>query len=412
MFIAERISPTSYIHTAAPFVKEGLAVQQPTETMQAFLKHLTHIQYRFDTQFFREHFIGKLLKNSLDKKLSNLQIMALHILCDEQVRSKLDPTALKEDILPRVCREACKSTDIAVKMKAIYFMALVTRMLDDAYLASNFIPSLKYILENDRTSVVVMCVLGVYRAMTHILSAETLSNAMIPALGPLMADKNLNSSQFEILVHIFYSVTSKLVDFRSADLGISKITPQSTESRSISDAELFSSALTVPQSLVPTTSPSTTSSAGSSGLQLPGSSPLSIPSSNAYSHSSSVKMSDPIPPSYTPAPPTPPSYVPAPPPVAAPILSASVTGSSPVEPFKNVSTLADASTKDNSSKASSSSWFSFSKPKEVETAAYVPPTVPAASQPPVQERNTSQHSVSTVSNTGNSGNSIDLDDFM
>jgi hypothetical protein len=44
--------------------------------------------------------------------------MALHILCEENVRIKLDTLCLTEDtgILPRVCREACKSSDISVKV--------------------------------------------------------------------------------------------------------------------------------------------------------------------------------------------------------------------------------------------------------------------------------------------------------
>jgi hypothetical protein len=408
--VAERIPPASYILTAAPFVKEGLAVQQPTETMQAFLKNMGHILFRFDAQFFREHFVGKLLQNSLDKKLSNLQIMALHILCDEQVRSKLDPTVLKEDVLPRVCREACKSTDMAVKMKAMYFMSLVVRILDDTYLAANFIPSLKYILDNDRSSSTVMCVLGVYRAMTNMLSAETLSTAMIPALGPLMADKNLSASQFEILVHIFYTVTNNLVESRCRDLGSTKISPQSVESRSITDAELFSTALNVPQSLVPTAP--TSSSSKQSVLQLPGSSNPSLLSSDGVSQSSftSRPLSDviapsysPAPPSYTPAPPTPPSYAPGPPPIVAQSVSANVAGSS-VEPYRSSSSLADAKISDAS--AQSSSWFSFSKPKEAKAAPYIPPVAPL----PIQSL--PQTNLSQPQSLGSNAENIDLDDFM
>ena len=73
-----------------------------------------------------------------------------------------------KDTLPRVCREACKSMDMAVKMKALLFMSLVSPVLDEEYLTKNFVPSLKYIIDNDRSSMVTMCVLGVYRAMENI----------------------------------------------------------------------------------------------------------------------------------------------------------------------------------------------------------------------------------------------------
>ena len=90
--------------------------------------------------------------------------MALHLLCDEEIRLKLDPSCLMNDVLPRVCREACKSSDLAVKMKALLFMSLAAKSLDEEYMSKNFLPSLKYILDNDKTSAVAMCVLGVFRS--------------------------------------------------------------------------------------------------------------------------------------------------------------------------------------------------------------------------------------------------------
>jgi hypothetical protein len=51
-----------------------LALDAPVETLQAFLKNINHLQLRFDDNFFRENVIGVLLKNALDKKISNLQV--------------------------------------------------------------------------------------------------------------------------------------------------------------------------------------------------------------------------------------------------------------------------------------------------------------------------------------------------
>ena len=59
------------------------------------MKHISHIQNQFDVQFFRLNVIGGLVKNSLDTKGPG-QLMALHILCDDVVRAKLDLACLTE----------------------------------------------------------------------------------------------------------------------------------------------------------------------------------------------------------------------------------------------------------------------------------------------------------------------------
>ena len=416
VFIAERVSVQSYQDVAGPFVKEGLAVTNPEQTMQAFLKHIGHIQKQFDVSFFKANVVGTLIKNALDKKGTG-QLMALHILCDENVRSKLDAQCLTEDVLPRVCREACKSTDIAVKMKGLFFMALVSQALEDEYLTKNFVPSLAYIIQNDRTSMVTMCVLGVYRAMAST-GLDSIANAVLPALAPLLAEKNLNASQFEILVHTYYTMTKKLISMRTNQLGISMIGPEIADSKVITDQELFSTALNVPPSLQekPSSASASMDSAAAAGLMLPGTGAgaggnnggLMLPGGSFDSPQRNFSHSEVLaPPSYTPSLPSPPSYAPTPPPnTNPPPLFGAAAGSGNLDSFygeraqpsgidllgtSNVSTsLSTVSSTQSSVHAAAiaasqkeedkkkSSWFGFGgKSKEPEKAAavYEPPSI-------------------------------------
>ena len=440
VFIAERISVQSYQEVAGPHIKEGLSVTSPEQTMQAFLKNIGHLQRQFDVSFFKENVVGTLIKNALDKKGTG-QLMALHILCEDNVRSKLDVQCLTEDVLPRVCREACKSTDIAVKMKALFFMALVSSALDDEYLTKNFVPSLSYILQNDRTSMVTMCVLGVYRAMAST-GPDSIANAVLPALAPLLAEKNLNASQFEILVHTYYTMTKKLISLRTNQLGVDMIGPEIADTKIISDQELFSTALNVPPSLQEKPSSSMPGapdmSGGARGLALPGTSSggsggLLLPGASSGTPQRSNSDSDGLaPPSYTPSLPSPPSYAPTPPPVANPPPVYGASNSSSLDSFYGekpqpsgidligASTLSSSSSnigstlssfnaaavaasKNEDEGKSRKSWFGFGgKNKEPEKAptTYQPPSMGLPS------------AASSSSSNGGANANIDMGDFM
>ena len=94
--------------------------------------------------------------------------MALHLLSEDKIRLKLDVLTIVEVVLPRVCKAACKATDINVISKALYFMSHVAKQLDYAYVTQNFLPTLQFILESDPSAAVSMCVLGVYVALSGL----------------------------------------------------------------------------------------------------------------------------------------------------------------------------------------------------------------------------------------------------
>ena len=147
--------------------------------------------------------------------------MALHILCEEPLRSKIDPETLLS-LLPKICKEACKGTDTSVKvlkiiivflndisisslifqMKALYFLSLIMKSVDNEYVVKNFLPSLKFILENEKAPEVTMSVLGVYKAAANSLGPEIIATTIVPAIEPMLVDRSLSLQQFELVLHL------------------------------------------------------------------------------------------------------------------------------------------------------------------------------------------------------------------
>ena len=60
---------------------------------------------------------------------------------------------------------------------------------------------------------------------THILgrSADSLATSILPALSPLLAERNLGASQFEILVSTYYLLTQKVISLRCKELGVAEV---------------------------------------------------------------------------------------------------------------------------------------------------------------------------------------------
>jgi hypothetical protein len=76
------------------------------------------------------------------------------------------------------------------------------KSVDSDYVIKNFLPSLKFILENDKAPEISMCVLGVYKAAANSLGADIIASTIVPAIEPMLMDRGLNFQQFELVLHL------------------------------------------------------------------------------------------------------------------------------------------------------------------------------------------------------------------
>jgi hypothetical protein len=324
-------------------------------------------------------------------------------------------------------------------------LSLFAKKIDKNYIIANILPSLKYIMENDRIPSISMAVVGCYQAFSDSLGPDYISTAVLPTILPILIDKSLDRKQFETIVDLVKRLLRKLTERRTADFNMdpvhwgeklnekefvdpfaaAKVLLNSTRSMLQHQREAFEQRLAD----VPPPVPSLPPPPPPSGPPPPPPPlPPSMPPSDSYTGSSLASRSF----QYEPQAPAVSSYsapmstMPLAPLFSSmgstsaplggfgaptqlfptpPAPSSSLFGSPPLpskvdEPAKAPEPPAPAVAKSSSR----SSWFSKSKPAETAPPAadlYQPPVVPLAPS-----------SSSFPTSTELKSESIDLDDFM
>ena len=117
--------------------------------------------------------------------------MAIERLSDEAIRERFSKASLCDKLIPKLCKEACKNPEASVKIQALYILSLLSvgicrlvvihshsyshsisfffplfyyrglqAHMNEEYVATNILPSLKFITDNEKNASVSMCVVG------------------------------------------------------------------------------------------------------------------------------------------------------------------------------------------------------------------------------------------------------------
>jgi SCY1-like protein 2 len=179
-FISKNIKITDYINMASPYIAKGLSIITPTECMQIFMKNINWLMETFNEDFFKDHIIT-LICNGLDINNESMQTQTLCILCkNEELRKSIDQKCLTDLIIPKVCKEACKNNVANIKILALYFLSLINSRIEKSYLAKYILPSLQYIIDNEKNPLVSMSVIGNYEVMSLSVGSDYIATQILP----------------------------------------------------------------------------------------------------------------------------------------------------------------------------------------------------------------------------------------
>jgi len=112
----------------------------------------------------------------------HLQNLALEKLAEDYVYSSFTSAVLTEKIVPQLCKEACKNPEPSIKTQALYVISLVTWKLDESFIAGSILPSLQYIVDNERTAAVSMSVVGNFESIGNSLGLTYIASSVLPVL--------------------------------------------------------------------------------------------------------------------------------------------------------------------------------------------------------------------------------------
>ena len=111
-------------------------------------------------------------------------------------------------------------------------MSLGCVRLDKKYLTDNYIPSLKYIVDNEKSAAVTMCILGVYDSIAPIVGYDVLAVGVLPLLCPMLSDRNLNKEQYRMVLERVVKFLDIVSQHRAEDLDLHAVRLQITDSGS------------------------------------------------------------------------------------------------------------------------------------------------------------------------------------
>mmetsp|Transcript_8941 Transcript_8941/g.13432 ORF Transcript_8941/g.13432 Transcript_8941/m.13432 type:complete len:1031 (-) Transcript_8941:98-3190(-) len=395
-FISSKIPSQSFLRVATPAITKGLAVSDFTETIYAFVKHVDLLLDNFDMQYFQQNVVP-MLCNGVDRQSSpSLQVSAIKVLVDDRVQKHIDQDTFLTEIVPRVCKEACKNADVDVKLRALYLLSVTASRFDRNFVTKNIFPSLKHILEKAPPPQVSMACVGVYSAMQPLVNSDSLCTAVLPVLVPILADRTLNREQFELLTNRILFFQQLVLTDRTNEYSIPEIRVWNNQKpkgyffkEDADKAKGINSGMITPQAPPPPPPAPHSSSNSTAPPPVPSKPPPAVPSSAPPSVPNK-------PPSVPSKPPSVPSSAPSssPPPVPQKPPSIPATAAPSVPPkLPAAPPVPEAAT----SGSSLASFFSSSSSAATtqSTAAYTPPSVP-----------------SPAPATANDPNDIDIDDFM
>jgi hypothetical protein len=113
--------------------------------------------------------------------------------------------------------------DNNVKAQSLFILSLLSAKIDKTYSVANILPSLKYIIDNDRIPAVSMAVIGCYKSFSDSLGPEYISSSVLPTILPLLVDRSLDRKQFETIVDLSKNLLGKMTEKRSVELNIDRV---------------------------------------------------------------------------------------------------------------------------------------------------------------------------------------------
>lgn len=119
VFISSKISSQAYARAASSSLITGLSCTTSVESLVAFVAHTDHLLEKLDKAFFTQHVV-KMLCNALDKQgETTVQANAISMLTKDIVFGAIEKELFLNEVVPRVCRETCKSANFEVKVRSL-----------------------------------------------------------------------------------------------------------------------------------------------------------------------------------------------------------------------------------------------------------------------------------------------------
>ncbi|CCI10403.1 unnamed protein product [Albugo candida] len=194
--IVKKVDKHTFMAKLAPMLIPLLAITEPVQCMLMFVSELEILIPKAEETYIRDHIVPMLCR-SLDSTVPEILDTVLNKIVDQA--SLFEYRILKQVILPRVNKLILQPPQLSVRVNALLWLAKSFHVFDKDLLVESVIPTLSQTLQADKSPAVCMCILGCYDNLGKHLGPEFLAKYIIPAVTPLLWEKELNNQQFDCI---------------------------------------------------------------------------------------------------------------------------------------------------------------------------------------------------------------------
>ncbi|EQC31273.1 SCY1 protein kinase [Saprolegnia diclina VS20] len=213
--IVSMVDKTTFSRHIAPMMVPLLTIAEPVQCMLMFVENLEALIPKAEDGYIRDHIVPMLCR-ALDSSVPEILDKVLNKIVDQA--SLFEYRILKQIILPRVIRLILDPPQLSVRVNALLWLAKSFHVFDKDLLVESVMPCLAECLTKDKTPAVCMCILGCYDNLGKHLGPEYMAKLVLPAVSPLLWEKNLNGAQFDMVCERVNAMLKEIISEREKAL--------------------------------------------------------------------------------------------------------------------------------------------------------------------------------------------------
>ncbi|GAB9475613.1 Scy1 protein kinase [Globisporangium polare] len=234
--IVAKVDKHIFGHSIAPMLIPLLAMTEPVQCMLMFVSELEVLIPKAEDGYIRDHIVPMLCR-ALDSTVPEILDTVLNKIVDQA--SLFEYRILKQVILPRVNKLILTPPQMSVRVNALLWMAKSFHVFDKDLLIESVLPTLQQTLQTDKSPAVCMCILGCYDNLGKHLGPEFVAKLIIPAVAPLLWEKTLNNSQFDLVCEKIQDMLKAVIQERdkvfTAESSVNSVTTGVTAASGFSE---------------------------------------------------------------------------------------------------------------------------------------------------------------------------------
>lgn len=209
--IAEQMSDDEFVRLCLPQLESVFRIQEPIQISMLLLQKVELILGKCKKNVeVVQHQILPMICRCFEYEATQIQELCLQTV--PTVVNLIEPSLVKNSILPRIKRLCIQTASLSIKVNCLLCIGKIIEHLDKWLVIDEIISFLPEI--NSKEPAVLMAVVGIYQlAFTHPklgLTKEVLCTKAIPHLMPLSIENGLTVPQFETTLDLIQKMIKRI----------------------------------------------------------------------------------------------------------------------------------------------------------------------------------------------------------